>query len=121
MKTTSTKHVHLRGGTGHLDAHYARGLESLRAWSGYQPEIVGFTAGQIRGDSIAEELGEDFVRTATSGEDDASYMLDGVTAEELGGPFVESTARDEVAHDADADEEPEARITRPVPRARKAP
>jgi hypothetical protein len=51
---------------------------------------------------LAEELGEDYVRVATSGEPDAEDQLDEVTVEELGGPFVETTAREEVSCDPDA-------------------
>ncbi len=68
---------------------------------GGEPEVKGFTGAQIRGDSLAEGLGEDFVRVATSGEDDAEDMLDEVYVEELGGPFVESTGAEEFSYEMD--------------------
>lgn len=52
-------------------------------------------------DTLAEELAEDFVRSALSGENEQAAAFDQEVAEEMGGPFVESTAEDEIAHDED--------------------
>ncbi len=38
-------------------------------------------------DPLAEMLGEEYVQAATSGEEAYSVDVDGVTAEEFGGPF----------------------------------
>src|SRR5262245_31653066 len=46
-------------------------------------------------DDLAECWGEDYVLAATTGEDLADEVLQESVPEELGGPFVESTAREE--------------------------
>ncbi len=52
-------------------------------------------------DPLVEELGEDFVRSAVSGEGQLADTLDQAVAEELGGPFVTSTSSTEMADDED--------------------
>ncbi len=52
-------------------------------------------------DDLAEELAEDFLRSATSGEEAAQEAFDEVVPEEEGGPFVESPASREFADDVD--------------------
>jgi hypothetical protein len=67
-------------------------------------------------DDLAENLAEEFVHAATSGENQAEEMLDQIVPEEIGGPFVETSAEEEFADDIDesnpSDAEPE-----PMPRA----
>jgi hypothetical protein len=67
-------------------------------------------------DDLAESLAEEFLDAATRGSD-AEEELDAVTPEELGGPFVETSAADEFANDVDdmnpLDAEPEP-LPRPV-------
>ena len=62
-------------------------------------------------DDIAENLAEQFLESATSGEEVGEDALNVQTEEEDGGPFVPSTAEDEFAHEPDAsnplDAEPE--------------
>jgi hypothetical protein len=60
-----------------------------------QPEelICGAAA-----DDLAEELGEEFVRSATSGEQAAQDIRDEEVPEESGGPFVETSGRSEFAY-----------------------
>jgi hypothetical protein len=53
-------------------------------------------------DDLAEELGEAFVQSATSGEEAGLEMANAETEEERGGPFVETTAEVEFADDVDA-------------------
>jgi hypothetical protein len=66
-------------------------------------------------DDLAESLAEEFVAAATRGSEPDDDVLDGVVPEELGGPFVETTAAEEFANDTDdmnpLDAEPE-----PLPR-----
>lgn len=68
------------------------------------------------GDDLAESLAEEFVHSATSGENQAEETMDQVVPEEIGGPFVETSAEEEFADDIDesnpVDAEPE-----PLPRA----
>jgi hypothetical protein len=52
-------------------------------------------------DDLAEELGEEFVMTATSGEQAAEDLRNEDFPEELGGPFVETSARTEFAYGSD--------------------
>lgn len=70
----------------------------------------------IAPDDLAETLGEEFVRSATTGEDTNEEARDAVVDEEVGGPFVETTAGEEFAIDADASNPPDA-TSEPLPRA----
>jgi hypothetical protein len=62
----------------------------------------------MHGDTLAEELGEAFVRGATSGEDDHEDVADEVVVEESGGPFVETSSEEEIATGHDASNPPGA-------------
>jgi len=68
-------------------------------------------------DDLAERLGEDYVAMATRGSEPLDEELDGVVPEEMGGPFVETSAAEEFANDVDetnpidAEQEP---LPRPV-------
>jgi hypothetical protein len=66
------------------------------------------------GDDLAENLAEEFVDAVTGGDgaDDAAF---GVVSEEIGGPFVFTSAADEFAHDIDAANPPDAE-REPLPR-----
>jgi hypothetical protein len=91
-----------RDATGHVDPRYAADLQALsQAMRAEPPDPVAFFDANIRRDSLAEELGEGFVRTATSGDDEAD-LRDEDSLEEMGGPFVESTSAQEFAYDTDA-------------------
>ena len=63
-------------------------------------------------DDLAETLAEEFVHSATSGEDHTEDALDQMVPEEIGGPFLETSAEEEFADDIDEsnpeDAEPEA-------------
>lgn len=50
-------------------------------------------------DGLAEELGEDFVRNVTGANDAASELRGPPTADETGGPFVETTGETEYGFD----------------------
>jgi hypothetical protein len=67
-------------------------------------------------DDLAESLAEEFVHSATSGENQGEEAQDQIVPEEIGGPFVETSAEEEFADDIDesnpSDAEPE-----PMPRA----
>lgn len=53
-------------------------------------------------DELAQELAEDFLRSATSGEYTGEDRLNREVPEESGGPFVVHSARSEFARDVDA-------------------
>jgi hypothetical protein len=99
-KKAAAKPVRLRDATGHLDPKYAA---DLRAQGGAPSEDErAFFKNPRSGDDLAEQLGEDVVGAATSGEDDGGDVANQVVTEEQGGPFVESDERTELAYDTDA-------------------
>jgi hypothetical protein len=65
-------------------------------------------------DDLAESLAEDFLQAATSGEGVAEESGDEVVPEELGGPFVETSASEEFASGTDESNPPDAE-TEPLP------
>lgn len=66
-----------------------------------RPETAFLTDGAYAEDDLAEELGEEFVITATSGEQAAEDLRNQDVPEEVGGPFVETSARTEFAYGSD--------------------
>ncbi|MEO8876619.1 MAG: hypothetical protein ABI461_13595 [Polyangiaceae bacterium] len=105
--------IHRRDNSGHLDPKYAADLDARRKAAGGKDDDKAFLDGKSRSnDPLAEELGESFVKTATSGEDSIDDDLEEVVAEESGGPFVETTGGTEFAPGEDgsnpkgADREP---------------
>jgi hypothetical protein len=91
-----------RDGTGHLDPKYASELRSLSEESAEKDDNVAFFRKPRTGDDLAEQLGEEAVETATSGEDQGEDALNQDVPEERGGPFVETTASTEFAEGVDA-------------------
>ncbi len=67
-------------------------------------------------DDLAEELAEGFVDSATRGDDADDAKLDAVVVEEIGGPFLETSAVDEFATDTDQTNPPDAE-REPLPRS----
>ncbi len=65
-------------------------------------------------DDLAESLAEDYLQSATSGEGVAEESGDEVVPEELGGPFVETSASEEFASGTDESNPPDAE-TEPLP------
>jgi hypothetical protein len=64
-------------------------------------------------DDLAETLAEDFVRSATTGEDSEDEQI---VPEEIGGPFVETSASEEFALGPD-ESNPDDAMAEPLPRA----
>ncbi len=73
--------------------------------------------GSGRDDDLAEMLGEEFVRSVTSGEEQGVELRDEAVPEEEGGPFVETSGQKEFANTED-DSEVEALPTVRAPRTR---
>jgi hypothetical protein len=71
-------------------------------------------------DDLAEELAEEFVRSATSAEEAGADARDEVLPEELGGPFVEVPASEEFDRAPDASN-PQDAEKEPFPRAIRVP
>jgi hypothetical protein len=67
-------------------------------------------------DDLAETLGEEFIQAATSGENQTEETLDQVVPEEIGGPFVETSADEEFADGTD-ESNPSDAEQEPMPRA----
>ena len=67
-------------------------------------------------DDLAETLAEGYLHSATSGEDMTDQALDEMVPEEIGGPFVETSPREEFADDVD-ETNPEDATSEPLPRA----
>jgi hypothetical protein len=99
-----------RDGAGHLDPQYAKELLA-RSRESAPPKDDGraFLDGPSSGDGLAENLGEDFVEMATSGEDDTQDRAAEEVPEEVGGPFVETSGGTEFASGTDASNPPDAK------------
>jgi protein-disulfide isomerase len=96
----SAKPFRRRDGTGHLDPAYQKFLLSESGASRSDEDDRAFIGGGGRSnDALAEQLGEEFVESATSGQDDGDERFDQVVPEENGGPFVESNGAIEFADD----------------------
>jgi hypothetical protein len=107
--------VQRRDGAGHLEPAYATKLGELSAETAPEKEPPSFVRQARSADPLAEELGESFVRAATSGEDDEGARLDAVVEDEMGGPFVETPASREYAHGTDASN-PKGARREPLPK-----
>jgi hypothetical protein len=94
--------VRRRDGSGHIDPRYAAELLAQRGTSDRDEDGSGFLGHPRSGDDLAENLGEEFVASATSGENQEEEVLDQEVPEERGGPFVESTGGTEFAWGTDA-------------------
>jgi hypothetical protein len=95
--------IHRRDNSGHLDPKYAADLDARRKAGAPKDDDKAFLGGKSKSkDDLAEELGENFVKTAVSGEDGIDDDLDGVVDEEAGGPFVETSGGTEFAGGTDA-------------------
>ena len=99
-----------RDATGHLNPEYERKLrETSLENQNTDAEDTAFLGGKsTSSDPLAEELGESFVQSATSGEDAETERLEQVVEEEFGGPFVTTTAGQEFAAGTDESNIPEA-------------
>jgi hypothetical protein len=97
--------VSRRDGAGHLDPAYAaelraKSLASAEVHTAERAFLPG--SGALRA-SLAEELGREAVMTMTSGEDQSDQLQDVELEleEEIGGPFVPTSARQELARGYD--------------------
>ena len=93
------KPVRRRDATGHLDAEYERKLRAASLAPRYEDKA--FVSGFRTREPLAEELGEAFLESATSGEDSEPERRERILTEEEGGPFVRTRASQEFAYDFD--------------------
>lgn len=84
------------------------------------PDQRAFLAGKkgLKHEELADELGESFIASATSGEPVEPERHDRITDQDRGGPFVASTARKEFARDVD-EANPEDAEAEPFPTANR--
>ncbi len=93
----------------------AKRAERSDSADAFIPDPEGGPA-RFKQDDLAEILGEEFVRAATSGEDvGEENWHDDPVPEELGGPFVETTADEEMDLHPDASNPTDAEVE-PLPR-----
>lgn len=106
-----------RDATGHLDAEYERKLRS--GSMAPRDQDHAFVTGFRTGEPLAEQLGEAFLESATSGEESEPERHDRVLTEEVGGPFVRTRASQEFAYDFDESNIAEA-TREPLPKTSDA-
>jgi hypothetical protein len=92
-----------RDATGHLNPKYAAELRARSREGADDPDDTrAFLGKRARTrDPLGEELGEEAVRTMTSGEDQSDQLQDLEVEEEVGGPFVTTSSRQEFARGTD--------------------
>jgi hypothetical protein len=109
--------IHRRDATGHLDPKYAADLRLRSLESARGSEDVAFLGSAKSTDSLAEVLGEEFLESATTGEDANLEALNQNMPEDEGGPFVLTRGRDEFARGNDPSN-PRGATREPFPKAR---
>ncbi|MEO8905402.1 MAG: hypothetical protein ABI488_23050 [Polyangiaceae bacterium] len=120
MSSSKPPPVVRRDATGHLNPDYERKLrESSLEGKTSDGDNKAFLGHSASSDPLAEELGESFVQSVTSGEDAETERLERVVEEESGGPFVTTTAGQEFAGGTDESNIPEA-TREALPRTSKA-
>ena len=91
-----------RDATGHLNPKYAADLRRKSIESAEDLGDNAFLKKRSRTrDNLGEELGEEAVRTMTSGEDQSDQLQDLEVEEEIGGPFVTTSGGQEFARGTD--------------------
>lgn len=81
---------------------------------GDNPELAPLEPLLDPDDDLGEELAEEYLMSATSGEPAAEDIRNQETPEERGGPFIETTAAQEIDYE---DDEPEDSEAEPFPTA----
>ena len=94
--------IRRRDATGHLDPDYEAKLLAETGHARTPDDARAFLAGARSKDALSEQLGEEFVQTATSGEDEGEEVFNQTVPEDQGGPFVETSGNTEFAHGTDA-------------------
>ena len=116
IPATPAPRVRRRDGAGHLDAQYAATLreKSLEGQVRDPDDAFIGREGHTK-DNLAEALGETWVASATSGEDENEDVFSQGVPEDEGGPFVTTTAGQEFADGTDASN-PERSKREPFPK-----
>jgi hypothetical protein len=90
-----------------------------RNTDGDESATQAFLSGSVSAEELSEELGEAYLESATSGEQSEAARHERITPDELGGPFVVSSARREFAEGTDESNIAEA-TREPLPKTSKA-
>jgi hypothetical protein len=107
------KPLRRRAAPGHIDPKY--GAELLARSGPKDDEGQSFVDKPRSHDDMAEERGEEFVETVTTGEYEGEEILNQVVDEETGGPFIETSGAIEFAEGTDASN-PEGAKREPFPK-----
>jgi hypothetical protein len=117
-KAVAAAPIKRRDASGHLDPAYAKGLLALsgHATDGthHDSNDKAFLKHARSKDELTEGLGEQFVGTITSGEEQGEEALDALSPEESGGPFVVTKGKTEFADGVDGSN-PEDATREPFP------
>lgn len=120
---TRKRPIKRRDGAGHIDPQYARELlakaRETQSDADDPENAHAFLKGARARDPLAEEMGENFVTAVTSGEESEEERRDRILPEEMGGPFVVTTAGEEFAAGTDESNIAEA-LREPLPRTSQA-
>ena len=115
--------VKRRDGAGRINPQYARELlakaRETKNDDNSPENMHAFLKAARATEPLAQEMGENFLETVTSGEEREAERRDEITADEVGGPFVVTTAGEEFATGTDESNIPEA-LREPLPRTSKA-
>ncbi len=112
-KAVTKEKVQRRDRAGHMNPTYAKQLHARSGHTGKSDSLR--PAFKVADDDVAEELGEEVVGKATSGEDEGEDAANEEYTEEVGGPFVVTTGRDEYADGVD-ESNPAGAEREPFPR-----
>jgi hypothetical protein len=91
-----------RDPTGHMNPKAAASLRAQsHAHDSVKPSADPAFLTGASSEPLAEQLGANFIRSALTGEETTEDARDGTTTEELGGPFLETSAATEIAFGVD--------------------
>lgn len=113
-KASKRKAAPRRDGAGHLNPKLAQDLRA-QAKANARRKQEERSPG-VPSDELAEQLGEEVVTTATTGEDENEDRFNAEVPEDRGGPFVVTSGGDEFADDVD-ESNPADATREPFPRA----
>jgi len=101
--------VEHRDGAGHLAPSYEAELRATVESRGRNSEPLAFLRGMSSADTDAEETGEEFVLTVTSGENGGRAADDQDDGERGAGPFAGINARAQFENDTEESDSPNPR------------
>ncbi len=100
------KAVRRRDRAGHIDPTYGKQLREKSGKNARKEQTM--PAFRVREDDVAEDLGEEVIGKATTGEDEGEDVANAEYAEEVGGPFVVTSGGEEFAEGTDESNPPDA-------------